>query len=536
MSLPRALLLASLPWLAAPALGEQATQPYVVQRGDTLIGIRDRLLVPGADWRAVQRLNRVADPRRLPPGRTLQLPQDLLLEQPAVAEALHVFGNVSASRAGAAPGRLAAGSTLSAGDVVRTGAQASATLRFVDGSRVLIRPDSELKLERLTQSADGRRSSTQLQLQRGAADASVVPGPQPGARRFELRNPVAHLGVRGTAFRTQVEPGELRFEVLEGRVAAAAGRGETAVPAGFGAVAGRAPIAVRALLPAPELAGLPARVDRLPLVLKWPAQVGAQGYRAQVLRDGEVLVADAKSAAPGATFGEDLADGRYTLHLRAIDAGGLEGRDAQAAFVLKARPEPPFLQKPAAAATVYDERVEFTWTRSREAARYRLQVADSADFAAPRLDRDDLAANGFAIALPPGAYHWRVASVRADGDQGPFGDVQPLVRRDPPPAPPPAESSVTDAGLALRWRASEEPGAKYAWQLAGAAGFGTPLREGTVATPALLLADLAAGTYSLRVRTINADGAAGPWGAAQEIDVPRSPWWWLLALPALLLL
>jgi len=532
----RALLFASMPWLAAATLAAEPTQPYVTQRGDTLIGIRDRLLVPGADWRIVQRLNRVADPKRLAPGRTLQLPQSLLREQPAVAEALHVFGEVSTSRAGAAPERLVAGRALAAGDVVRTGTQASATLRFEDGSRVLIRADSELKLERLTKSADGQRSRTELQLERGAADASVVPGSQPGARRFELRNPVAHLGVRGTEFRATADPGELRFEVLEGRVAAAQGRREAPVGAGFGAVAGRAPIEVRPLLAAPELAQLPARVERLPLVLKWPALAGAQAYRAQVLLGGESLVGDAKTAAPTATFGEDLADGRYTLRLRGIDSAGLEGRDAQAAFVLKARPEPPFLQRPAAAATVYDDSVDFAWTRPREAAHYRLQVADSADFAAPRIDRADLTANELKLALPLGTHHWRVASLRADGDQGPFGDAQRLVRRAPPPAPPPATASATDAGIALRWAASDEPGARYAWQLAGEAGFGTPLREGTTAAPELLLADLPAGSYSLRVRTLNADGVAGPWGTPQQIDVPRSKWWWLLALPALLLL
>ena len=56
-----------------------------------------------------------------------------------------------------------------------------------------------------------------------------------------------------------------------------------------------------------------------------------------------------------------------------------------------------------------------------------------------------------------------------------------------------------------------------------------------MAEPQLLLRDPPSGTYYLRVKTIDADGFAGPFGQAQQIDVPSSPWWWLL-VPALLLL
>lgn len=520
----------------------QPTQPYTVQRGDTLIGISGRLLIPRTDWRVLQRLNRVPDPLRLPPGRTLLLPVALLRDQPAVAEALHVFGAVSASRGGGTAEPLVPGRTLADGDVVRTGPGASATLRFADGSRLLIRPDSELRVERLTQSGDRRATRTELRLERGAADSTVTPAATPGARRYEIRTPVANLGVRGTRFRSEATDGQAKVEVLEGRVGAAQGRRETPIAAGFGAVAGPTPIRVRQLLAPPELGDVPEHVDRLPLVLRWPAAPGAAAYRAQVLRDGldDALVADARGAAPTISYGEDLADGQYVLRVRAIDADGIEGRDATTAFVLKARPEPPFLQRPAAEATVYEGTVAFAWSRQPAAARYRVQVADTPDFASPRVDRSDITSNELSLTLPLGPHHWRVATIAADGDQGPFGDTQRLTRRDPPPAPPPAESKATDQGLSLRWRASDEPGARYPWQLAranaGAAGFDPPLREGVSAEPVLLLEKLPPGKYRLRVRTVNAEGVAGPWGAPQEVDVPYSKWWWLLAAPLLLLL
>lgn len=39
----------------------------------------------------------------------------------------------------------------------------------------------------------------------------------------------------------------------------------------------------------------------------------------------------------------DLPDGRYLLRVRGTDRTGLEGLNADRAFVLKARPEPPFI-------------------------------------------------------------------------------------------------------------------------------------------------------------------------------------------------
>ena len=83
--------------------------------------------------------------------------------------------------------------------------------------------------------------------------------------------------------------------------------------------------------------------------------------------------------------------------------------------------------------------MRLAWTRNAAAARVRLQVADTPDFAQPRIDRSDLDATEARVALPLGTHHWRVASILASGDQGPFGDAQSFTRIEPPAAPPPAE-------------------------------------------------------------------------------------------------
>lgn len=528
--------------LAAPcAQATDAPLAYQVQPGDTLIGIRDRLLVPGAGWRVLQQVNRVPQPRRLMPGQQLLIPAHLVQVQPLVAEALLVQGAVSVQRAGAASQPLASGDTLVAGDVLRTGPQASAVLRFVDGSRVLLRPDSQLRLERMQRLGHGPVVDTQLRLDAGSADSQVS---RQAAPRFQIRTPVANLGVRGTEFRTHLADQTTTLEVLDGQVQAAAlaagGRGAQLTTAGFGTQITTSGVAVpRPLPPAPALAGLPSRIERLPLRLPWVLPAGADRARAQVFEaapPGRLLL-DGLFGAEGARWNDDLPDGDYRLQVRTVDAGGLEGRDASWPFTLKARPEPPFTVSPRAGEAIQAETIRFAWTSPAAAARYRLQVADSADFSAPRLDRDDITGTALQLPLPVGTHHWRMASIRASGDTGPWSDAS-VFSRVPPPPPPPQPPALQAPqlgtnGLLLAWRA--EPGQRYQLQLAADAGFTQVLHDVQLDTPQWPLASPAPGRYHLRVRSVDADGRPGPYGAVQQVDVPPDRrWLWLL--PAMLLL
>ena len=42
---------------------------YVARKGDTLIGLGKRLLADPQRWHEIQRLNRIEEPRRIPPAR-----------------------------------------------------------------------------------------------------------------------------------------------------------------------------------------------------------------------------------------------------------------------------------------------------------------------------------------------------------------------------------------------------------------------------------------------------------------------------------
>lgn len=514
---------------------------YRVERGDTLIGLHARLLKPEADWRAVQRLNRIADPTRLQPGSTLRIPVAMLREETANAEVLHVYGEVWIERGGAARQPLATATMLLAGDTVSTGAQSSVSLRFADGSRTQLGPQGRLVLDRHVRLGASGSVETRLRLEAGPTETQVTPAvaPRPPPR-FELRTPVVNLGVRGTEFRSRVEGARTVAEVTQGRVAA----GSQALDAGFGTVATAAGVAPpRALLAAPDLGAVPERIERMPLSVKLPAAAGAVRYRAQVYDTAEVpkLLLEGVFDQPLAAWADDLPDGRYELRVRAGDADGIEGHMARRAFTLKARPEPPFLLRPRAGEKTTDEQVTLAWARNPQAARYRLQVAPSADFATPSIARDDLAETELRVALPLGTHHWRVASVRADGDQGPWGDARALERvAQPPPPPPPSapgsqSSKAGDEGLAVNWAAAPLPGATYQVQIARDEAFSQIVLDERTPRTEALLAKPDAGMYYVRVRTIGADGRAGGFGSAQQVEVPGSSLWWLWLLPLLLL-
>jgi len=514
-----------------PAQGAREDWLYRIERGDTLIGLHQRLLRPEARWRELQRLNRVADPRRLQPGSTLRIPLAMLREEPALAEVLQQHGEVWVERAGARQ-PLAAAASLAVDDVVGTGAQSSVVLRFADGSRVLIGPEARLRVERHARLGASGAVDTRLRLDAGSVDAQVPAAKPPP--RLELRTPVINLGVRGTEFRSRIDGARTLAEVTEGRI----GFGRLPLEAGFGAAATpTGPGPVRALLGAPDLTRLPERVERVPLQLALQPLAGAQRYRAQVF-EADRLVLDGLFDGPAANWNADLPDGRYELRVRGADADGIEGRDARRAFTLKARPEPPFQLRPRADERLTDDEVQLAWSRNPAAASYRLQVASSPDFAAPSVEREGLADTELRLALPLGRHSWRVGSVRADGDRGPWGDARTFERIEkppPPPAPPPEPPRQSDEGIVLAWSASPIAGASYQVQVARDAAFGDLVLDEKTARTEALLAKPRPGTYHVRVRAIGADGRAGPWGAAQLVEVPGAKWWlWLL--PLLLLL
>lgn len=520
---------------AAEPVPAAADWHYRVQPGDTLLSLSQDWLATSYGWRDLQRLNRVADPLRLMPGTTLRMPIAWLRREAGVAQVVFVKGDVQRLRDGQAE-PVAAGATLQGGDRLRTAAQSSISLRLADGSRLLVPPRSEVALQQLLVLGRGALPAVRLGVTQGGADQQVVPNAQ-RVPLYEVQTPHVNLGVRGTEFRVQVQPGASRLMVLSGAVHADGVAAD--VPAGSGLVAAAGQRQVAALLPAPDVSGLPAQADRLPLQLTWPAgPAGAVAWRAQLLAAGEPdqLLLDARLDEPRLSWPEarELPDGDYRLRLRGIDGQGLEGLAAERLLALQARPEPPFVREPAADAVIYGDGVTLAWTLNTEAPQVRLQVARDAGFTDLVLQPPPLARDHFELARAAlgadGVYHWRVAAVTAEGRAGPFGEAQRFELRPPPPSPPPAEPEQAGDQLLLRWRADAGV-VRYELEWSRSERFDeAEVQRFTTEQPQLALPRPSPGDYYLRARAFNAAGAASAWGQTQTIRQPYPRWLWLLPL------
>ena len=147
-----------------------------------------------------------------------------------------------------------------------------------------------------------------------------------------------------------------------------------------------------------------------------------------------------------------------------------------------------------------------------------VKVAFSGKLLSPRL-------------LDPGQYYWRIASVATGSDQGPYSDAQDFSVRKIPESPTAEPPQMDEKSLSFSWRAGDA-GSKYQFQLAANSDFSQPLVDQTLDVNQTRIDRPGPGKYFLRIKTIDGDGFAGSFGAAQLVDVPAPPTkpWWLLAL------
>ena len=526
--------------LLPAAHAQEAVVELTVTRSDTMIGLSRQMLITPQAWREVATLNRLRDPNRITPGQVLRIPQRLMRSAPAPAKLVSVVGDV---RVDGVAGVV--GAEVAEGQKLQTADGASAVLAMADGSRLRLPPSSlaEVAASRTYGGRNNEPGSNDgwfagaLRVLRGSVEVFATKVLR--AKPLEVITPTAVVGVRGTQFRVSFDEAanaSTRSEVVEGVVRLDAGKQAPGVDlrGGFGAVndAGSAAPRVAKLLDAPDLAGVPELFER-PLVRFKPA-TPTEVLRVQVAEDSafDRIVSDQRVPAGTDVRIAGLGDARWYLRARRVDAQGIEGFDASRAFVLKARPEPPAYRAPRADAKQSIGAVEFAWAANVAAPRARLQVASDAAFSTILLDRDNIEG---AVASTPfdaaGVYHWRVASVRPDGDHGPFGDAQRFELR-PLPEPPKGGPAADGKSLVFNW--SGRPEDRQQVQLARDEAFKEIVAQDELKSAEWVLPTPGrGGKYFFRYRSVEPDGFVSPYSSTLSIEVPRD--WsllWLL-LPAL---
>ncbi len=400
---------------------------YTTRPGDTLWDISKDYLKSANYWQRLQQYNNITNAKQIPPGTRIRAPLEWLKTPPSPAQAVKVSGPASITLVDGKPTALTEGMMLPAGSIIETGAGASVTLNFSDGSTLLLQEQSQLILDSLSTYRDTGMVDTRMRLQKGRVDTKVIPFKAPGGR-YEITTPAAVAAVRGTQFRVSADENKalMRSEVIRGKVVVEGAGVSQEVNGGFGTVAeaGKAPLPPRKLLSEPNLFDLPEELKQVPVTFSWPALEGAVNYRAQLASDRnfDALLQDTVFSSPQASWPE-LKDGDYVLRVRAVDELGLEGLNASHSFTLATRLSPPYTTTPP------DGMMQaagwpptFKWRIVAGASAYRFQLAKQIEFGSPVIDaiiseteytpEHDLA---------PGRYYWRLASQNSRGDESEFG-------------------------------------------------------------------------------------------------------------------
>lgn len=517
---------------------------YTIRPGDTLIGLSRQYLTRPNEWPRLQKLNHITQTLRLRPGEALRVPLSMLRQTPAPTDVTAVAGSVNLTTQAGDTRALQVGDKLLAGSRLSAAINSSASLRFADGSVLVLQPASTLQLDTVSVYAGGGMVDTRLRLQEGRAEITANPQHR-GGNRLQVTTPSAVAAVRGTRFRVGAAEGITRQETLEGQVGLAAAGSEVAVSGGMGTVAeaGQPPRPPVVLLPAADVSALPSRVERLPMRFELPVMPGAAGWVGHISPDTpfDRVLLEKSAKIPRLIFA-DLPDGHYVLRVRAEDGAGLQGRDALHAFELDARPFAPLLLSPTQAAVVRSALPELRWSEvSAEGgiaiSRYQIELARDAGFGSAVL-RETLAQTALkpSTELVPGDYYWRVASVDGN-DRGPFSDVVKFTYKPAPGAPDLAQSVLQFERDQMQTNLPPPAdGLHYEAELAADPARKNVLWHGESADGKLQMPRPESGKRYLSARMVETDGTAGPF-ATHAIDVPRAMHWeWLLLLLPLLAL
>lgn len=404
----------SAPSLADPPL------TYVVKAGDTLYDLaRDYLRSP-SDYRQLQRRNRVVNPRRMAPGRNLEIPVSMLRTRADPARLETFRGQIQVIRAGQ-PIAVTQGMALMENDILSTPANAFGRVAMSDGSFAVIPSNSRVVLERLRRYDINDQPDYRLRLLQGRLENSVSPRQRPG--EYRVITPAALSAVRGTDFRVAYEEqtGTNATALLSGAlitVDADSGDAITLTPGeGVFASTDAAGLVTVSLLSPPVLedAGKPQTAATVAFEAAVPA--GAASIRSRIGMDAGLTdpVQEMQSETGRLDF-DALADGRWFLRLTAVSDQGMEGRARTYDFI-RARNG---IEDLALVTSEHDKmRVyRFAWRPVGEgAATFRFQlwrVDENDQRTGPLLvDQPDLSEANYTLTnLPPGNYEWRVEGVR----------------------------------------------------------------------------------------------------------------------------
>src|SRR5690606_23263451 len=156
---------------------------YRVRPGDNVWDLTLKYVRSDVPWQRLQAHNAIDDPYRLAPGTVMRFPVAWLRRQPAKAQVVGIRGNATVMFPDGQSSPVTAKMRIGIGCVLSTDADASLTLEFADGSRLLLQGGSELALDKLGSYGATGMTDTRMRLPKGRTSSDVRP----------MRGPASHF-------------------------------------------------------------------------------------------------------------------------------------------------------------------------------------------------------------------------------------------------------------------------------------------------------------------------------------------------------
>ena len=156
--------------------------------------------------------------KQLVAGIVLSLFSVVAMASQVVGEVTLTIGKSKIERT-AAEAEPQKGGSVQEGDVIRTSDNGHVHIKFIDGARVSVRPNSVFRIHEFKYNpSEPAASVVRLSLDSGEARSISGAAAQAAKERFRLNTPLVAIGVKGTDFVTQVSKDVIRVTVNQGAI------------------------------------------------------------------------------------------------------------------------------------------------------------------------------------------------------------------------------------------------------------------------------------------------------------------------------
>lgn len=125
-----------------------------------------------------------------------------------VGKAKMVLGKVLLQSANGQQKRFRRGNPVNIGDIIITNKRSQAQLVMIDGSNISVRPDTQFQVEEFVATGDVDKDKTNYSLLKGGFRSVTGSIGKKNKASFQLKTPVATMGIRGTDFTSKYCDGE----------------------------------------------------------------------------------------------------------------------------------------------------------------------------------------------------------------------------------------------------------------------------------------------------------------------------------------